>query len=261
MRQLIRLLSISLCLGITPLQADPAPQPVIALIIDDLGNSLHLGQRALGLPGDVTYSILPHTPYGKRLANEAHKAGKEVMLHLPMSNVHQRNSGPGELTATMPRRLFETRLQHALADVPHVQGINNHMGSELTQLEEPMNWLMRSLQCYRLYFVDSRTSPQSVAQETAAKLAIDNVGRDVFLDHEPDEESISAMYNKLLALARRNGQAVAIAHPHPVTLAYLEQVLPELEKQGIRLVKPSQFFSPEPPVRLAEYSQSSRATN
>jgi polysaccharide deacetylase 2 family uncharacterized protein YibQ len=261
MRQLICLLFMSLCLTPAHLQADPSAQPVIALIIDDLGNSLHLGQRALGLPGNVTYSILPHTPYGRQLANEAHRAGKEVMLHLPMSNVHQRNSGAGELTATMPRRLFEARLQRALADVPHVQGINNHMGSELTQLEGPMNWLMRSLQCYRLYFVDSRTSHRSVAQEAAKRLAVNNIGRDIFLDHHANEESISAMYDKLLAMARSNGQAVAIAHPHPVTLAHLEQVLPELESQGIRLVNPSQLFNPEPLVRLAEYSRPDHAAN
>lgn len=226
-------------LGAAPvLQA--ANTPTITLIIDDLGYNLRHGMRAVALPGEVNYAVLPHTPYSKRLAREAHQRGKTVMLHAPMTNLHHREPGPGTLSGQMDRSSFNSTLQKALADVPYVQGVNNHMGSQLTQDKTRMQWLMEEVGKRRLFFIDSRTTAQSVAAGTARANGIPSMSRDVFLDHIRTPEAVNEAFDNLIRQARRNGHAVGIGHPHAVTLAMLEQRLPQLRELGIRLISVNQ---------------------
>ena len=220
-------------------QADSIKQVAITIIIDDLGNNLGNGQRAINLPGPVTYAVLPYRPYSRRLAEQAHQQNKEIMLHMPMDNTHGRALGPGGLTVKQDRSHYEHRLQQAIAATPHISGINNHMGSRLTANSERMQWLMKSLKNYPLYFVDSRTSSNSVAATTASSHHIPFLERDIFLDHDPSVDFIDKQFKKLIKTARREGSAVAIGHPYPSTLGYLENVLPKLDAMGIRLVTPS----------------------
>ncbi|HKJ75984.1 MAG TPA: divergent polysaccharide deacetylase family protein, partial [Gammaproteobacteria bacterium] len=109
--------------------AAAASPPAVAIIIDDLGDRLDAGERALALPGPLTYSFLPHTPYSARLARRAHALGKEVMLHLPMEAVAGNRLGPGAVTLHMNQAQLLRTVRSDLAAVPHVRGINNHMGS------------------------------------------------------------------------------------------------------------------------------------
>ena len=215
----------------------------ITIIIDDLGNNLSNGQRAINLPGSVTYAILPDRPYSHRLAEQAHRNGKEVMLHMPMDNIHNQPLGPGGLTIKQNRSHYEQRLQQAIAITPHIRGINNHMGSRLTANPERMQWLMQSLQNYPLYFVDSRTSANSVAAITASSHHIPTLERDVFLDHEANSAFIDKQFKRLINIAREEGSAVAIGHPYPSTLDYLENILPQLESMGVRLITPSNMLA------------------
>ena len=219
-----------------------APTATIVLILDDMGNNLELGRRAIALPGAISYAFLPHSPYSNSLANTAYQQKKEVLLHIPMSNVHSRPTGPGTLTPIMDRQQLLDTMDANLASVPHVRGVNNHMGSLLTQLHQPMDWLMRALKQQQLYFIDSRTSPLTVAESTAEKHNVPTLRRDVFLDNARDTESITKQFNRLLARAKQQGYAVAIAHPYPETLSFLEQILPTLEAQGITLKQPSQLL-------------------
>jgi len=234
-----RLLLVLCLLAPAWLMADSTEQVAITIIIDDLGNNLRAGQRAINLPGPVTYAVLPYRTHSRRLAEQAHQQNKEVMLHMPMENTHDRALGPGGLTVKLNRPRYEERLQHAIAATPFISGINNHMGSRLTANSERMQWLMQSLKTYPLYFVDSRTSVNSVAASTASSHHIPTLERDVFLDHEPNVEFIDRQFKKLIRIARKKGSAVAIGHPYPSTLGYLENVLPRLDAMGIRLVTPS----------------------
>lgn len=243
--------------------ADSIEQASITIIIDDLGNNLRDGQRALALPGPVTYAILPFLPHSRKLAEQAHRQGKEVMLHMPMDNSHDRPIGPGGLTLKQGRQDYQARFQRAIAATPHIKGINNHMGSRLTTNPERMQWLMQTLKEYPLYFVDSRTSAASVAATAAADNQIPNLERDIFLDHEPNVDFIDRQFKKLIKVARKKGSAVAIGHPYPSTLGYLENVLPKLDAMGIRLVTPSGLIalrSPPSPEKNATQVASSRET-
>ncbi|HJW81775.1 MAG TPA: divergent polysaccharide deacetylase family protein [Acidiferrobacterales bacterium] len=208
----------------------------IGIIIDDLGNNLANGERAARLPGAVACAVLPHTPFARSVANAAHAAGKEVMLHLPMASQDAQEPGPGQLDAGMPPLEMRATLDYDLSTVPHVIGVNNHMGSLLTTQPGAMDWLMRELAQRRLFFVDSRTDAQTVAADAARRVGVPALERHVFLDDDPVPAAVAAQLERLEQLARRHGYALAIGHPHPVTLAALERWLPQLAERGIQLI-------------------------
>lgn len=220
----------------------PDKQPAIAIIIDDMGNLQHRDKRALQLDGDITLSFLPYTPHARELAELAHQANKEIMLHLPMESMEHDKLGPGALTLDMSAQQFSKQFQLDLSAIPHVAGINNHMGSLLTQHPGHMQWLMTELSKHRdLYFVDSYTTKTSIAQQLANENWIPNARRDVFLDHDRNPETIRFHFNRLLKKARKNGTALAIGHPFPETMAILEEELPKLREQGITLLPVSKL--------------------
>lgn len=216
----------------------------IVLIVDDMGNSLELGQRAINLPGAINYAFLPYSPHRVSLANMAFRQRKEVMLHAPMSNLHSHPVGQGGLTPNMSQQQFLQTLNTNLNSVPHVRGVNNHMGSLMTQLRQPMSWLMAALKQQNLYFVDSRTTPLTVAKSTATKLGLPSLRRDIFLDNERQHDAIAMQFERLIARAKKTGIAVGIGHPHPETLKYLEKTLPTLAQRGVKLILASQALKP-----------------
>jgi len=230
-------LLLLLALAATPAAAEPGSEVAISLIIDDLGNNLREGERAAHLPGPVACAILPHTPHAKAIAEAAYASGKEVMLHLPMeSRDAQEEPGPGQLDTGMPALEMRATLDYNLTTVPHVVGVNNHMGSLLTTEPVAMDWLMRELNRRHLFFIDSRTAAASVAAVRARMLGVPMLERDVFLDDDLSPQAVSAQLDRLEQLAHRHGFALAIGHPHPVTLTALEQWLPRLQERGIRLI-------------------------
>ena len=226
----------------------------IAIIIDDIGYSRIQGLKAMALPGAITYAIIPHSPNAHFFALEAQKNAKEIMLHAPMSNVHDIPLGKNGLTETMTEADFKQTLDTALNSLPNVSGVNNHMGSLLTQKSLPMEWLMESLHQHQLYFIDSRTTSNSVAWKIAQDLNIPSLKRDIFLDHEATSSFIKQQFTKLTTLAKNRGYAVAIAHPYPETIAYLQSQLPLLRKQGIELVSVSELVRTHSPNLLASKS-------
>lgn len=244
------LLSTFFCLGmISSAQAVKAPSTnetpasaYVAIIIDDLGYKLKHDQRALELPGQVTYAFLPHTPQLKPLAKNAHAQGKEIMLHLPMQSVEPQFLGPGALTQDMSREAFKISVLKSILSVPHVKGVNNHMGSLITSQKTRMKWLMEEIARTRLFFVDSRTTTDTLAEATAKQYNIANTRRNIFLDHEHSRQAIEYQFNQLIKLARKKGTAVAIGHPYPDTLEVLEEKIPQLEAAGIHLIPVSELI-------------------
>lgn len=222
--------------------AAAGPRPQIAIIIDDLGASFDSGRRAIELPGPVACAFLPYAPHTASLAHLAHTRHKEVMLHLPMQAVEGATLEPGGLTLDMTQQQVVRTILEDLNRVPHVSGLNNHMGSLLTRHPGHMSWLMEVLRGRQdLFFVDSRTTRQTVAQRLADEKGIPAVSRDVFLDYHTGQESIEAQFLRLLKLARKNGYALAIGHPHPTTLEVLTRELGRLDDHGVKLVPVSRL--------------------
>jgi len=235
---------LALCTSMALAENAAIELPAIAIIIDDLGYLEKRDTQAIELPGPITYAFLPHTPFAHDLALLAHSRNKEVMLHLPMESMEHDHMGPGALTLDMTHEEFAQQLQADLAAVPHVAGINNHMGSLLTRHPGHMVWLMRELSKRDdLYFVDSYTTKSSIAQQIANENQIPNLRRDVFLDSDRNPAEIKRQFRRLLKLARDNGIALGIGHPYPETIALLAQELPNLEQEGIRLLPVSQLLN------------------
>ena len=240
-----RLLSLmTLCSLLLTSQAQAGK---LILILDDIGNSQALGERAVRLPGQVNLAFLPHTPWAAPLAREAWRRGHTIMLHAPMANTGDHDLGPGGLTSSMTRQQIEATLRDDIRAIPNVQGVNNHMGSQLTQNANAMNWVMGVLSQEGLFFVDSRTTAASVALQEARKAGLPAMARDVFLDNDRSRTALHARFEEALQLASRHGQAVLIGHPYPETLDYLESVLPGLNQRGFWLAGLSHVLPDMPP--------------
>lgn len=228
--------------------------PRIAIILDDFGYSLTQDQAAIALPFALTCSVIPDAPNGPAMASRAHAAGKEVMLHIPMATVSHRRLDPGGLHANVTEAQLDATLQSAISTIPEAVGVNNHMGSLLTSETQPMTWLMQELATAGLFFIDSRTTARSVAEDIARAQGVPTRGRDIFLDDEQNLGYINGQFNQLLAIARQHGSAIAIGHPYPATLAYLRQVLPLLQQAGVELVPVSALLPATTRVAKAQPS-------
>jgi polysaccharide deacetylase 2 family uncharacterized protein YibQ len=222
------------------------PKGRIALIIDDLGNQYSHDSEAIKLPGKVACAFLPYAPFTRSLAEQAYAGRKEVMLHLPMQAMNEDPRESGELSLDMTRLQFNRTLQEDLAAVPHVSGINNHKGSLLTRHPGHMAWLMQDMSRHGgLYFVDSRTTASTVARQLATEYRIPSIDRKVFLDNAPTIAAIQTQFRRLLDIARREGSALGIGHPHAETLAVLRQELARLDDYNIQLVSVSRLIEIE----------------
>jgi len=237
-------LTLSLALLLAALPTAAAETPRISIIIDDMGDRSTEGKRAIDLPGPVSYAILPHTPFSKRFAEYAHCSGRDVMLHLPMESEQPTRLGPGGLTLHMTEGDFRQTVQDDLNAIPHVLGVNNHMGSLLTRHPGHMGWLMDELKQHGdLFFIDSRTTTQSVAPQIAVESGIATAERKIFLDHDKDPEAIRKQFKRLIHRARLEGSAIAIGHPYGSTLMVLEEMLPQLSAMGVELVPISSMLA------------------
>lgn len=245
----LTLLSFSSILYSNFIQAQPVR---IAIVIDDIGYR-YTDNNVLSLPGAITYSILPHTPYGKRIAIKANADHKDVMLHIPMEAENGKKLGPGALTSLMDETEILASLNASLAEVPFAIGINNHMGSHLTQLDDPMIWTMNFLKQHHLLFLDSKTSPYSKAGSIAKSIGVPVKNRHVFLDNQLTDSYITKQFQSLINHAKSQKVAIAIAHPHPETIQALKRLIPTLAQNDIELVPLSALYTKQTghPTQLA----------
>jgi hypothetical protein len=211
-----------------------------AIIMDDLGYSLDIVRSLIALDRPLTAAVLPYAPYTRETAELARQGGLEVMLHLPLESL-ERRSPAGGLPAGMIRSGMDALdikkdVEACLAQVPYCQGVNNHTGSKITEDFSMMHSILEVIKAKKLYFVDSRTSKNSVAFETAVALDIPSAARDVFLDVEPDDGAIKAKIEELFRISQKRGEAVGICHPSQKTLAALKTYLPLADHYGVELV-------------------------
>lgn len=232
------LVIFSLVSGLTKLAYADAK---VAIIIDDIGYR-YTDKDAVNLPGQLSFAVLPHTPHGKKLAKQAHADNKEVIIHMPMQSARGRTLGPGALTYKMSESAFREKLDRAFEEIPFAIGMNNHMGSYLTSLYQPMAWTMRYLKERDLFFIDSLTTPLSKASRIANHFGVPSRKRHVFLDNVQDEEYISKQFDQLIRDAKRFKSVVAIGHPYPATVRALNKLLPTLKDHNIELVPVSQLL-------------------
>ncbi len=221
---------------------EPQPEalgPRVAIVIDDLGGDLEDVRALLELPQPLTFAVLPKLAYSRETAEAASRAGKDVLLHLPMEPMDYpaKNPGPGALLRSMSAEAMKAVLAEDLEDVPHSIGVNNHMGSRLTEDEEVMHLVLSFLKERNLFFLDSYTTPRSVVESVARRLELPTASRHVFLDHVAnDPDYVAGQLGRLVATAKRHNAAIGIGHPRPATIAALKSHLPKLAEEGVKVV-------------------------
>lgn len=230
---------------------EPPPAPpegaVVALVIDDLGRRLEdvAAFEALGVP--VTYAVLPFERLTPEVAADLARRRAPFLVHLPMEGRPGADPGPGALTTAMTGDELVARTREALAAVPGAVGANNHMGSVLTADSWAMERVLREVAGRGLFFLDSRTSGDSVAYRTARDLGMPAAERQVFLDPDAAPEAVRGQFLRLLDLAHDRGAAIAIGHPHPATLAVLALEVPRARRLGYRFVAVAELLEREEP--------------
>jgi len=211
----------------------------IAILIDDIGGNLSSVKQILKIEAPISFAILPHTPRSVAAAEMIHQAGRDVLLHLPMEpQAYPREKpGPGALFTAMSEKELQQILSRDLDAVPHISGVNNHMGSRFTEDEEKMAIVMKELKSKGLFFIDSLTTPRSKAGRVSREIGIPFATRQIFIDNGQDYEK--TCQNLLAVLNSKKGShcnLILIGHPYSNTISALNRVVPELKSQGVEIV-------------------------
>ena len=203
----------------------PAFAGKLAIVIDDFGYRPHNENQVLAMPPAITVAVLPNAPHAREMATKAHNSGHEVLIHLPMAPISKQPLEKDTLRPEMSSAEIERIISEAVSKVPFATGLNNHMGSAMTSSLFGMQKVMQALARYDLYFLDSMTIGNSQAMRAASGTGVKVIKRKVFLDDTQNEGDIRRQFNRAVELARRNGSAIAIGHPHPATVRVLQQMV------------------------------------
>lgn len=209
---------------------------VIGLIIDDFGyRNDHVSNGFLNLSGKLTYAIIPGHEYSQMFSKKAYDAGYEIIVHMPMENIGK-TYGEEEyaLMSYFQDDEIKDRISSAFDQLPESIGLNNHQGSRGTADSRVMTLLAGVIKEKKKFFIDSRTTRNSLAETTMRKYNVQTNKRDIFLDNELDEEIINTQLLKLAELSEEKGIAIGIGHVKPQTLSVLEREIPVLQKKGFR---------------------------
>ncbi|MDY6823559.1 MAG: divergent polysaccharide deacetylase family protein [Thermodesulfobacteriota bacterium] len=219
---------------------EKAGKPRVAIIIDDVGYDKKIANQFLAMEIPLTFSVLPHSPLNKTIVQAAYSKNIEIMLHLPMEPLEypRINPGPGVLLTSMAPDELIRQLEENLADVPHVKGVNNHMGSKMTTISTQMYQIFSVLKKHDLFFIDSRTAAGTLCKPSARLLHVPFAERDVFLDNSLSSDYIDHQLDILVDIACRNGTAIGIGHPHAATCRRIKQNLARM-KQKVTFVPAS----------------------
>jgi hypothetical protein len=210
---------------------------MIAIVIDDMGLDRRHSDEATALPAPLTLSFMTYADDLPAQVGAARAHRHEIMLHVPMEPQGAGiDPGPNALKIGLDEDEIRRRMTWDLARIDGIVGINNHMGSRFTEWPQGMAPVLAMLRERGLFFLDSRTTPRSVGIDLAVDIGLPHAARDIFLDGDPSDSSVAAELAKTEAVARRNGSAIAIGHPHGPTLAELRRWLPAAEARGFHLV-------------------------
>jgi polysaccharide deacetylase 2 family uncharacterized protein YibQ len=223
-----------------PSRTGAAASPKLAIILDDVGSDPSAVDQVFALHYPLTLSVLPFHQHSTAIAEEAHRHGYEVMLHLPMESVGNKVSEPRQLRPGMNSLQVSNDLGGMLSSVPYAVGVNNHQGSLATSNPELMAELMPLLRQRHLFFIDSRTTAATVAFDAATHDGVPCAYRNVpFLDDVQEAGAIRRQLELAIHSAKEKGEAIAIGHPHNETLEVLRELLPQVQAQGVQLVHAS----------------------
>lgn len=227
--------------GMMPIEEKglPTAETKIAIIIDDVGFDLTSVRELLKIDAPIAFAVLPHAPHSIAAAETIHRAGREILLHLPMEpHDPGKNPGPGALFCRMEEAEIRRQVEEDIAAVPHVIGVNNHMGSAFMEEGGKLAVVFGELKKRGLFFIDSRTTPLSEGGELALKMGIPFAARRVFIDNDQDHKI--TVKSILGHLEKNSGnRIIMIGHPYPSTVLALKEAVPILKARGIAIAPPT----------------------
>lgn len=213
-----------------------AVRPKIAIVLDDWGYNINnltvLGQ--MGFP--LTASVLPNLNYSQQVAEELHARGFEIILHLPMEPREKYRLEKNTIMTYLDEQAIAKIIDQDLTSITYAVGVSNHMGSAATQDSRTMAIVFKELKKKHVFFLDSFVIPKSVCSALAAKIGVGFIRRDVFLDNIEEAGYIKGQIGKLKSRAKAKGYAIGIGHDRKITLEVLKEMMPQLEKEGFKLV-------------------------
>ena len=219
-----------------PIEKKVPMRGIIAIIIDDFGyRNDHISNGFLELPAKLTYAIIPGHDHSQLFSKKAYDAGYEIIVHLPMENIGK-TYGEEEyvLMSYFQDDEIKSRINSAFDNLPEAIGLNNHQGSRGTADSRVMTLLAGVIKDKKKFFIDSRTTSNSLANSTMRRYNVPTNQRDVFLDNDLDEEKIKTQLYKLADVSERKGIAIGIGHVKPQTLNVLKNEIPVLKQKGFR---------------------------
>jgi polysaccharide deacetylase 2 family uncharacterized protein YibQ len=225
------------------LSAKSAPSRTVSIIIDDIGYDLKAVKELLKIEANLTFAILPFQTHSREAAEMFHKAKHETLLHLPMEPVSypQEKPGEGALFTDMNKEELLLQLRKNIAAVPYIIGVNNHMGSRIMVDDQRLSLIFRELKSKNLFFVDSRTSPDTKALSIAKAAGLNMAERKIFMDNN---RNYNETYNTLMNVAGSEDDSpkIIIGHPYPETVRALKDAVKVMREKGVSIVPASQII-------------------
>jgi len=221
----------------------PSAAAKMAIVIDDMGNTIQAASELLEMEVPITIAIMPFRRYTKQVEQMAVAAGVEIMVHMPMQPIDypHTNCGRGALLLSMSDQQIINTINSVINDISAAKGLNNHMCSAFTQDPQKMAVLMQQLKDKNMYFVDSRTTTATVALDVARAYNVPATKREVFLDNTPSVSAVQSQLRLAVKKAKMQGSILVIGHPYPETIQALRMTIPEIQDQDIQLVYASEL--------------------
>ena len=221
---------------ILPEKPTPIMRGVIGIVIDDFGyRNDEISDGFLELDARLTYAIIPGHRYSTSFGEKAVESGYEVIVHMPMENTGK-TYGEEEfvLMTAMDNETIQRRLNNAIEEIPTAIGMNNHQGSKASADQNIMSNVAKVMKERGFFFLDSRTTIETIGETTMEVFGVPTARRNIFLDNEDDEEKIEKQLMKLVKRSEEVGSAIGIGHVKPKTLNVLSDQIPKLKKKGYK---------------------------
>ncbi|TVR54977.1 MAG: hypothetical protein EA426_16205 [Spirochaetaceae bacterium] len=221
---------------------DAAPWK-LAVVIDDAGYTRDQLEPFLSFPGVLTIAVLPQLPHSEYASRAARSAGMDVILHQPMEALNGADPGPGAIFVGDSREDIDRVVSQNLRTVPDAIGVNNHMGSRVTSDRTTMAKFLDVVRDRDLFFLDSRTTHETVGTEVAVEIGVRVRERGVFLDHDPRPLAIRTAFLEALERAVYDGEVIMIGHVMvPAVAELLHEMHDDLIEAGFEFVGLKQLY-------------------
>lgn len=214
----------------------------LAIVIDDFGYCGEGTEDMLALPVPVTAAVMPFSECSAQDAKLAAESGKEAIIHMPMESLTGKKSWVGDkgIFRDMTDDEIRNCVQEAFEVAPNAVGLNNHMGSAIMEDKRALSAVMDVVAEKGLFFLDSMTTPNSVAEEVCREKNVTMLKRNVFLDSTDDVNVVKKQLRLAGEIAKKQGTAIAIGHVGPeggnITVKAIRELTPELKQQGIEII-------------------------